>query len=160
MPSAIQLEMDFLLAHSYPLITSEEAAFLLDCSETTAMTMVDDATLPAVNIALSTATRREVRIWRWAVLHRCIAPERKLQAISIAESLPLQREVWTMREVSGVLRCSVDHVYNFYDTPVAPGEKATLLTGPDRNAGRSTHGRRPRIFRDSLITLLTTRTIE
>lgn len=152
-----QLEMDFLLAHCYPLLNAEEAGFLLDRDQTTIAAMIDDGTLPAVNIALDTTGRRRVRLWRWAVLHQCIRPEQPMQGQGAAACLPHTRDLWLVREVAGLMRCSTDHVLNLYDA--RPADNSRLLEGPDRNANRSA-GRAPRIWRDSLTTFLTSRTIK
>ena len=151
-PRPVQIEMDYLLAHCYPLITSEEAAFLLDCHQRSIENLVADGTLPAVNLALEKTTRNMIRIWRWAVLHVCLQPERPMSPIAVGDALPHSRAIWLVHETASLFRCSEDHVHNLVSKE--------LLAGPDRNAARpGTIRPRIRIWRETIITLLQTRTI-
>lgn len=149
--AAVQLEMDFLLAHAYPLLFCEEAGFLLDVSDTSVENQIDSGIIPALNISRDIDTRRTLRVWRWAVVHRCIAPERPLRTPGAEVALPHSRPLFLMREIADLLRCTSQHVYNLYEDG--------HLQGPDRNAGRAVHGRSPRIFRDSVVQFLTSRAI-
>lgn len=161
-PRPSQVEMDFLLAHCYPLIELDEAALLLACDVTTIENLVDDGTLPAVNLALCLKTRRMVRLWRWGVLHVCLQPERPMAPIAARDCMPHQRPQWTVHETATLFRCGHDHVLNLHaDRKAEDGTTLPpLLTGPDLSKARPGVIRsRVRLDFSSIVSFLETRRI-
>lgn len=136
-------QLDFLLALFRPWITTSEAAFLFDdCSEKHVLNLIDEGALRAVNIARAADTRREVRIYRYTVEHRIIAPKHPIHAIPAESIIPHHRPTILRRELSDWLGCTEQHVSNLN------------LTGP-----RDQHDTRHRIYREAVVEFLESREI-
>lgn len=137
-------QLDFLLALFRPWVTKAEAAFLLDdCSEDHVLNLIDEGALRAINIAKSTDTRREVRIFRYSVEHRVLAPKLPLCAIAAESIIPHARPTILRRELADWLNCTEQHISNLN------------LDGP-----RDSHDTRHRIWRESAVQWLTSREIQ
>jgi hypothetical protein len=136
-------QLDFLLALFRPLLTKSEAAFLLDeCSEDHVLNLIDEGQLRAVNIASNIETRREVRIYRYSVEHRIMAPTLPLHRVPPGTIIPHFRPTILRRELAEWLGCTEQHISNL------------SLPGP-----RDGHDTRHRIWRDSVVEFLTNREI-
>lgn len=106
-------QLDFLLALFRPLLTLAEAAFLLDeCSERHALDLLDEGKLRGVNIATSTDTRREIRIYRYSVEHRVMVPLLPLTPVSPEHIFPHHRPTVLRREAAQWLHCTEQHISN------------------------------------------------
>lgn len=137
-------QLDFLLALFRPLITTAEAAFLLDDSTPQhVLDLLDEGAVRAINIARDTDTRREVRIYRYSVEHRIMAPRLPLHAIPVDAIIPHHRPTILRRELADWLGCTEQHVSNL------------ALQGP-----RDAHDTRHRIHREAVVQFLTTREIQ
>ncbi|CAN5354285.1 hypothetical protein BH09VER1_BH09VER1_28620 [soil metagenome] len=153
MPASLQLDFDFLLSHTCPLLTVDESAFVLSLGKDATLSLLDLGLIRAIDIALQlNGTRRELRFWRWTILHRSMRPELPLGSVGIAETMPHSRPVWRAGEVAAWLRCSEDHVWNLWDH--------SHLTGPQANAGTGRTGKSRMIYRDSLITFAREREVK
>ena len=136
-------QLDFLLALFRPWITKSEAAFLLDdCSEDYILALVDSGTLRAVNIASAEDTRREVRIYRYTVERRIIAPAHPAGRVPVDAIIPHHRPTILCRELSDWLGCTERHVRNL------------ALAGP-----RDRHDTRHRIYREAVVEFIESREI-
>ena len=136
-------QIDFLLALFRPWITKGEAAFLLDdCSEDHVLDLLDEGKLRAVNIANAEDTRREIRIYRYTVEHRMIAPRLPMHQVPASAIIPHCRPTILCRELADWLGCTERHVRNL------------ALAGP-----RDAHDTRHRIFRDAAVNFLEAREI-
>jgi len=136
-------QTDFLLALFRPLLTLGETAFLLDeCSERHVLNLLDEGKLRGVNIAKSTETRREIRIYRYSVEHRIMVPLLPLTSIEPERIFPHSRPTILRREAALWLACTEQHVSQL------------ALAGP-----RDSSDVRHRIYRDALVAFLTSRDI-
>lgn len=136
-------QLDFLLALFRPLLTLGEAAFLLDdCSERHVLDLLDEGKLRGINIASSTETRREIRIYRYSVEHRVMVPLLPLTTIEPEKIFPHHRPTVLRREAALWLGCTEQHISNLD------------LDGP-----RDSADVRHRIHRAALVDFLTKREI-
>lgn len=136
-------QLDFLLALFRPWLTKGEAAFLLDdCSEDHVLDLIDEGKLRAVNIAKNEDTRREVRIYRYTVEHRLLAPRLPIHQVPASAIIPHSRPTILRRELAEWLGCTEQHISNLN------------LSGP-----RDGHDTRHRIFRDAAVNFLEAREI-
>jgi hypothetical protein len=137
-------QLDFLFALFRPLISTADAGFLLDdCSERHVLDLVDEGQLLAINIAVDTTGRRELRIHRYSVLHRIARPKRPLGRVPADKIIPHFRPTVLRRELADWMSCSEQHISNLN------------LAGP-----RDGHDRRHRIYRHAVVDFLTTREIK
>jgi hypothetical protein len=137
-------QMDFMLALFRPWLRTEEAGFLLDdASEWHVRDLIDEGKLLAINIAVGTDTRRDLRVYRYSVEHRIMAPHRELTIVSPEEIIPHHRPTVLRRELASWLACSEAHVGNLQ------------LDGP-RDGSDTRH----RIYRASAVSFLTERLIK
>lgn len=148
-------QMDFLLWLFRPLLTVDEARYLLrEPSAQTVTRRLDDGSLRGVDISAdgAEAGRRELRIYRYAVewLYTPGCAGQPLPAIDPASIIPHQLGVLRRDEVAKLLNCTSKHVANL------------PLTGPRLSAGASAASadRTPRVTRQSLIEFLTLREIQ
>ena len=102
--------------------------------------LLDEGKLRGVNIAASAATRREVRVYRYSVEHRIIAPKYPLTLVPVEQMLPIHRPVILRRELASWLSCSESHITNLD------------LDGP-----RDHNDSRHRIYREAAVNFLTSR---
>jgi hypothetical protein len=139
------LQLTFYSALWRPLITTDEAAWMLDeCSERHVLDLLDEGKLRGVNIAASGETRRLLRIWRYSVTHRLMPKLAKhpLPEVSAEEVITHQRATVLRRELAYWLSCTEQHVSNLG------------LPGPrDRSETRHL------IHRTAVVDFLTTRTL-
>lgn len=137
-------QLDFLLALFRPWVTKAEAAFILDdCSEDHVLDLIDEGKLRAINIARDLETRREVRIFRYSVEHRVLAPKLPLCSIPAESIIPHARPTILRRELADWLNCTEQHISNL------------ALDGP-----RDNHDTRHRIWREAAVKFLTGREIQ
>jgi len=147
-PTCAEHQLDFLLAMFRPLLTTEEAAFLLDgCSHDHVHHLVDDGTLRAVDIRSPGALHRALRVYRYTVEHLLIRPRLPLARIGAETILQHSRPTWLLHEVASVLNCTTAHVRHL------------ALDGPNI-ASASASRAMPRIHRAALVEFITTREIE
>lgn len=134
-------QLDFLLGLFRPLLTTAEAAFILDeCSDQHVRDLVDEGRLLAVNVAASTDTRPHLRIWRYSVEHRVMVPLLPITRVPVDQIIPHHRPTILRRELAAWIGCTEQHVSNLN------------LPGP-RGAGDARH----RIHRSAVVEWLTTR---
>jgi hypothetical protein len=137
-------QLDFLLALFRPWLTKGEAAFLLDdCSEDHVLDLIDEGKLRAINIAADTETRREIRIYRYSLEHRVMAPRLPMHQVPAEAIIPHHRPTVLCRELAEWLACTERHIRNL------------ALDGP-----RDSHDTRHRIWRESAVQFLTSREIQ
>ena len=137
-------QMDFILALFRPWLRTEEAGFLLDdASDQHIRDLIDEGKLLGINIASAQETRLEVRVYRYSVEHRIMAPLRSLTIISPEEIIPHHRPTILRRELASWLACSEAHIGNLQ------------LDGP-RDGNDSRH----RIHRSAAVAFLTERLIK
>lgn len=136
-------QLDFLLALFRPLLSTAEAAFLLDdATPQHVLDLLDEGKLRACNIAHGTDTRRVVRIYRYSIEHRIISPRLPLHAIPVDSIIPHHRPTILRRELADWLGCTEQHISNL------------ALAGP-----RDRHDTRHRIHREAIVEFLTAREI-
>lgn len=137
-------QLDFFLALFRPLITKAATAFFLDdCHEDHVLDLVAEGKLLAVNIALHTDTRREIRIYYYSAVHRALRPKLPLQRVPVDSIIPHHRPTILRRELAAWMSCTEQHVSNIN------------LPGP-----RDGHDSRHRVHRWAFVEWLTTREIK
>jgi hypothetical protein len=138
-------QLDFLLALFRPLLSVEEAAFILDdASPDHVRDLVEEGRLRAVDIASTEdRSRRCLRVYRYSAEHLVMRPRLKLTLVPVSTILPHERPTFLRRELSNLLGCTEQHVSNL------------SLPGP-RHAGDARH----RIYREAVIGFLTEREVK
>lgn len=142
---SLPVQLDFYRDLFRPLVTTEQAAWMLDeATPRHIENLLDEGKLRGLNIATQQDTRRTLRIWRYSVECRLMP---KLTGKPIPELSPEhvithQRATVLRRELAYWLGCSEQHVSNL------------ALPGP-----RDRHDTRHLIDRGAVINFLTTRTI-
>ncbi len=128
------------------LLELPEAAVLLDdMGEDRVLVLVEEGRLRGVNIALSTKTRREVRVWRYSIQWLAECRRRQCQrppAPAVDLLIPIHRPQLHFREVAQFLACTERHVRNL------------------ALDGRQYTERHNRVTRAALLTFLQTREIK
>lgn len=143
------LQLNFWHSFFHELLTLDEAVDLLDDLHRRSVThLAEEGKLRGVNIARSTATRRELRIYRYSVQWLGESERRKTRTPAhppVDALLPHHRENFRLHEVADFLRCDQDHVRNLC--------RDEAITGPKFSE------RQNRITRAALIRFLQAREI-
>lgn len=152
-------QLDFFLALFRPLLSQDEAAFLLgEPSLQTITRRLEDGSLRGVDISLAgeDAGRRELRIYRYAVEHLLIAPpaQKKPVRVPVERIFPHARPVFRQDEVAAILRCTPKHVGRLKEASELRGPRLSTAAAPGAS------DRTPRVSRESLIEFLTRREIQ
>ena len=149
-PASPQLDFWSLLFD--PLVTIEEARFLLDeVSDKHVAHLVEEGRLSAINIALDlSGGKRLLRVYAFSIHALAMSRTRKLPkapvSIPVEHLLPHTRPNLLKREVENLLKCSPDHVAN-------------LFAGALRQLGTGGSRRLPRIPREALLSFLQAREV-
>jgi hypothetical protein len=131
-------QLDFLASLFSPLITTEQAAFILDdCSPRHVLDLVDEGKLRAISIASGDADRRELRIFSYSVHWLVREPVKPFPAVELDRIIPHSRPTLLRSELARLLSCSERHVSNLN------------LDGP-----RGQHDKRHRVYREAVLAWL------
>lgn len=144
-------QLDFLWAVFRPLLTTDEAAYLLgDTSDDLVIKLVDNGAVRAVNIAAEDDTRRCLRVYRYSLEHRLLYPGQPLTMLAPETIFPHNREKFRRDEVAVLLNCTARHVANLN----LPGPRISA------EACQASIDRTPRHWRAGLIEFLQSREIK
>lgn len=160
-------QMDFLLLFFRPLLTVDEAAYLLaDASSDLVASRLDDGTLRGLDIALASPeeraeaeaagqrTRRELRLYRYSV--ECLLLPERLRRPELLRPemiLPHQRDFLRRDEVARVLSCTPKHVAHLTEAGALHGARLSSA------ASQASADRTPRVSRASFLAFLAAREI-
>jgi|GEM_PF-4227308 len=137
-------QLDFLLALFTPLITVEQACFLLDdCDWHKIDQLLDSGRIRGVDIRSGQAEKRCIRIYRYTVEHLILRPSVPIFHIGINQMMPHERPTILRRELARMINATEQHISNLN------------LPGP-----RGRHDTRHRIYRDAVCEFLNEREIK
>lgn len=146
---AEQLSFDQWMAFFRPLMPIPDVVLSLTASRESVHRLIDAGSLRAVNIGLGKQAR-ELRIYKYAVIHILAGRTEEIETIPVAKIMPHSRPDMLVRELTELFACTDQHIYN-----LAARDEIKTRSG----VSLSSQKRMPRYTRESVIAFLEKREV-